>query len=570
MKHLQTRRTRLHDRRRKHTVQRPLRWAILTRYRPVDRLHHLLRLRPQPRLISLVGGILTKKKHRHRRRHRDKKSADKPADPNRKLSGEAASTQASHAGTGPRGSAVSVDVPVIQPPQALPASATMWPAPTGPADLQQGPFDVQPQMYPQMQQPIEFQPQMAQHPPDVHWQQQQLLQLPQQPEQPPLIPPVGFPPEPVPLQPAPTILPPYATTSYAAAEAPHVKGASTTGSLSDVSQASVPISSTSFIEQPTAGFQSSLQQMPMCAMPPVLAGEQPQLQGSGAQQDASTLTADGNLSGSTIAPMSFSYLAAQTGRAERTRGEKETTFTFNSEVNENVLDDQSLDYTDRDDAVEDIGTPRQARSGSVTRQIRKPRTSKHRRRSSVSRQKKGKPSSIADDSPEPFDSAIPLVSEPVPSTAVIINAEMAQRLIAALQKCEGQPPKEATVRTSEPPQAKLETIECDSKLTTPAVEVPTRTPTSKSSNADKLGSSEEFYEVIAEEVVEPDKNTEGGQRKRIIRKTTRSRKHDVIEEPWDDGSAESMAVPTLPRWEDIQPSTSRGTGRGPPTGTPCS
>ncbi|KAH8025903.1 hypothetical protein HPB51_014098 [Rhipicephalus microplus] len=500
------------------------------------------------------GGILSKKKHRHRRRHRDKKSTDKLAGPNRKLSSEVATTQPSHTATGPMGSVVSVDAPVIQAPQTSPA-------PTGPADLQQGPFVAQPQMFTQIQQPMEFQPHMAQYPPDVHWQhyqqqQEQLMQLPQQPAQPPLIPPVGFL-EPMPLQTAPTIRPPAANTTYAAAEAPRVDGASTTGSLSNVSYASDPTSSTSFVKQPTAGFQSSLQQTPVITMPPVLAGEQSQLQGSSTQQGASTLTAGGNLVASATTPTSFIDHASHAKVADRRKGERE----FDRQVGENVLDNQGVHNAQRDDVGKDIGPFRRARAGSVTRLNRKSKTWKQQNRASVSHQQEETPSFNTDGSTQSFDPAISLVSEPVPTTAVIINAEMAQRLITALQKCEGQPPKDATPDVSEAAHVKLRGRESDEKLKATEAEGFTETLRSRRTSADRLGSSEEFYEVIAEEVIEPDKNTEGGQRKRIVRKTTRSRKHDVIEEPWEDGSTESTAIPTLPRWENIQPSTSRGAGR---------
>ncbi|KAL3248209.1 hypothetical protein MRX96_056621 [Rhipicephalus microplus] len=376
----------------------------------MDRLHPSSAPSTETESDKPSGGILSKKKHRHRRRHRDKKSTDKLAGPNRKLSSEVATTQPSHAATGPMGSVVSVDAVVIQAPQTSPV-------PTGPADLQQGPFVAQPQMFTQIQQPMEFQPQMA---------------------------------------------------------------------------------------------HRSCKEVALNRVRP-------------------TLTAGGNLVASATTPTSFIDHASHAKVADRRKGERE----FDRQVGENVLDNQGVHNAQRDDVVEDIGPFRRARAGSVTRLNRKSQTWKHQNRASVSHQQEETPSFNTDGSTQSFDPAISLVSEPVPTTAVIINAEMAQRLITALQKCEGQPPKDATPDVSEAAHVKLRGRESDEKLKATEAEGFTETLRPRRTSADRLGSSEEFYEVIAEEVIEPDKNTEGGQRKRIVRKTTRSRKHDVIEEPWE-------------------------------------
>ncbi|XP_070392549.1 MAGE-like protein 2 [Dermacentor albipictus] len=319
-------------------------------------------------------------------------------------------------------------------PKTISEQAAAWPAPTCAPEVQQQPFDAHTQLPPsQMQQPWVMQPQMAQLPQGVPWQpQSQQLQLPPQLAQAPLMPSFGVPDPAVgpvtfagPLQPGTTVLPPAPTVADAAVEAAHAAGATAPGFLADISQLSDTNSSTSSAGQPAAALQDSLQDMAMCALPPMPAARRSSLQESDVQ---------------------------------------------NAE-NKSRFVDTATCTTD-------------------------------------------------------------------------------------VKKFEEQPPNEAPPLASEAPQVKPERSEREKKLVTPGAKESAKTAMPETPKPEKLGSSEEFYEEIAE-VVEPDKKAGGSQSKRVIRKTTRSRKHDVTEEPWEDGSPKGSAIPTLPRWENIQPSTSR-------------
>ncbi|XP_077520483.1 uncharacterized protein LOC144130438 [Amblyomma americanum] len=70
--------------------------------------------------------------------------------------------------------------------------------------------------------------------------------------------------------------------------------------------------------------------------------------------------------------------------------------------------------------------------------------------------------------------------------------------------------------------------------------------------AEELADSEDFFEEMVQEIVEPEQGAEDGPRKRIVRKTTKSRQHNVIEEPWEDKRRDNDLVTALDRMQAIK------------------
>ncbi|XP_065297787.1 CRACD-like protein [Dermacentor albipictus] len=79
--------------------------------------------------------------------------------------------------------------------------------------------------------------------------------------------------------------------------------------------------------------------------------------------------------------------------------------------------------------------------------------------------------------------------------------------------------------------------------------------------------SEDFFEEIVEEIVEPQNGAKGGPQKRLVRKTTKMRTHNVTEEPCRDERGQSSALPLVDRVEAMRSRFSGGNRS--PSDKPC-